>query len=346
MDRRLQPVRRRAFALLGLGLLLCTPWVGPWTLIPLIVAAALYAVLDKAALPADCPEFSIFSAWLASETLIAVCVALAGAEHLNALSWLAIPMVTLVGRFSDRAINVGKWLAVGLVLAVGLAVAPHEILSNPPVLLVPIALIVTVTMFLTQLMHSDLEYRDRAKQALIDPLTKLLSRAALENRLEELKQQSAVNGGPVAVVVADADKFKEVNGAYGHTGGDAVLRELARRLRGGPRAYDSIYRLGGDEFVLLLPGATAVEAEEVAVKLCHSVRQKPCAGVRTTVSCGVAASRPDSPFDYEETFRRADLALLAAKAAGGDCFRVAPDYPPRAFPPPPGAEDRAPSVLG
>lgn len=186
MDRRLQPVRRRAFALLGLGLLLCTPWVGPWTLIPFSVAAALYAVLDKAALPADCPEFSIFSAWLASEILIAVCVALAGAEHLNALSWLAIPMVTLVGRFSDRAINVGKWLAVGLVLAVGLAVAPHEILSNPPVLLVPIALIVTVTMFLTQLMHSDLEYRDKAKQALIDPLTKLLSRAALENRLEEL----------------------------------------------------------------------------------------------------------------------------------------------------------------
>ncbi len=105
----------------------------------------------------------------------------------------------------------------------------------------------------TVLRDSDVEHRGAA---ILDPLTGMLNRSALDNRTAEIEHQSQLTGAPVAVIVADLDHFKAVNDTHGHATGDAVLHEVAYRLRKELRAYDTAYRLGGEEFVVLLLGGS------------------------------------------------------------------------------------------
>ncbi|HEV2791840.1 MAG TPA: GGDEF domain-containing protein [Solirubrobacterales bacterium] len=319
MDRRLQPVRRKAFGVLALALLASGPWVGWWTLAPLAVAGVFFAVADRTTIDMKKPEYVMFAAWAAAEVIIAASVALTGAAQVATLSWLAIPIVTLASRFSKRGIVAGVAIALFLLVLVAFAVDTRAVLDNPPLVIAPAALILTVTMFSTALMRSDIEFRSRA---VIDPLTGMLNRAALLTRAEELAQQSTVTGDPVGIVVVDVDNFKAINDTWGHATGDAVLRDLAQRLRRELRSFDLAYRLGGEEFLVLLPGADARRAGEVAQQLCAAVGAEPCAGVEVTVSCGVSASAPASAFDYDAIFLAADEALFEAKRAGRNCVKV------------------------
>ena len=102
------------------------------------------------------------------------------------------------------------------------------IIANPPVLVMPIAIVLAVAILSTALMRSDLEHRGKA---VIDPLTGMLNRKALESRVDELRQQSEVSGAPIGVIVIDIDHFKEVNDTVGHAAGDAVLRDVAYIIR-------------------------------------------------------------------------------------------------------------------
>jgi diguanylate cyclase (GGDEF)-like protein len=324
MDLRLQPVRRKAFAVLALALLASGPWVGWWTLAPLVVAGVFFAVADRTTIDMKKPEYVMFAAWAAAEVIIALSVALTGAAQVATLSWLAIPIVTLASRFSKRGIVAGVAIALFLLVAVAFAADARAVLDNPPLVIAPAALIITVTMFSTALMRSDVEFRSRA---VIDPLTGMLNRAALVTRVEELTQQSAVTGDPVGVVVIDIDNFKLINDTRGHAKGDEVLQDLAYRLRKELRTFDLAYRLGGEEFLLLLPGADARQAKEVAQQLCIAVEAEPCAGINVTISCGVNASVPGTPFDYDMTFLPADAALFEAKRAGRNRVRVAGEEP-------------------
>jgi diguanylate cyclase (GGDEF)-like protein len=320
MDRRLQPVRRKAFVVLAVALLACGPWVGWWTLAPLAVAGVFFAVADRTTIDMKKPEYVMFAAWAAAEVIIALSVALTGAAQVATLSWLAIPIVTLASRFSKRGIVAGVAIALFLLVVVAFAVDTEAVLDSPPLVIAPAALIITVTMFSTALMRSDVEFRSRA---VIDPLTGMLNRAALVTRVEELTQQSAVTGDPVGVVVIDIDNFKVINDSRGHAKGDEVLQDLAYRLRKELRTFDLAYRLGGEEFLLLLPGADAQRAKEVAQQLCAAIEAEPCAGINVTISCGVNASVPGAPFDYDMTFLPADAALFEAKRAGRNRVKVA-----------------------
>jgi len=320
MDRRLQPVRRKAFGVLAIALLASGPWIGWWTLIPLAVAGAFFAVADRTSIDMERPEYAMFGAWVASEVVIAVSVALTGAAQVATLSWLAIPIVTLASRFSTRGVVAGVAIALGLLVAVAFGVDREAVLENPPLLIAPAALILTVTMFSVALMQSDVEFRSRA---VIDPLTGMLNRTALRTRAEELAQQAAITGDPVGLIVVDVDNFKAINDSHGHATGDAVLRDVAYRLRKELRAFDLAYRLGGEEFLMLLPGADAGRAVEVAERLCEAVRAEPSTGVPVTVSCGAGASAPGGAFDYDATFAAADEALFEAKKSGRDCVRAA-----------------------
>jgi GGDEF domain-containing protein len=105
----------------------------------------------------------------------------------------------------------------------------------------------------------------------LDPLTGLLNRTALMSRFEELRQQAAQNGRPIAVIVCDLDHFKDVNDHHGHDRGDVVLREAAYELRKATRSFELIYRIGGEEFLLVLPGVEILEAQEVAERLRKTV---------------------------------------------------------------------------
>jgi diguanylate cyclase (GGDEF)-like protein len=324
MDRRLRPVRLRTFAVLAGALLASGPWVGWWTLAPLLAAAAIFRLADARIDVTARPEYWMFAAWAGSETIIAVSLALTGSAAVLMLAMLSIPIVTLSARFSARGILIGVATAMVLMIAVALGTNADAVAQNPPLLIAPLAVVISVAMLSTALMRSDVEHRSKA---VIDQLTGLLNRSALETRASELEQQSEVTGEPIAVIVADLDSFKRVNDLHGHASGDAVLKEVAYLVRKRLRAFDLAYRLGGDEFLILVPGAELDAAEALAESLHASVGSETFGGgIQVQLSCGVSGSHRGEPFDFDVVFRSADAALYEAKHRGGD--RVRSDAPP------------------
>ncbi len=314
MDRRIRPARIASLAVLGIALLACGPWLGWWTLAPLLLAGVLFSRAEKALPHLQRPEYVMFAAWAGAETIIAVSVALSGGPKVATMSWLAMPVVTLASRFSNRGIAAGVALALALLLIVSFAVDADAVIHNPPFVLGPAALIVSVTLLSIALMKSDVEFRTRA---VLDELTGMLNRSALATRVSELTQQSQVTGEAVAVIIADVDHFKDINDEHGHARGDAVLKDVAYAMRKCLRAYDLAYRLGGEEFLVLVPGAHQSQVESLAEELRAAVEAEPLAGgLRATISCGVAASRPGQALDYPALFAVADERLYRAKHAG------------------------------
>ncbi|HEV2998116.1 MAG TPA: GGDEF domain-containing protein [Solirubrobacteraceae bacterium] len=322
MDRRLKHVRRQAFAVLLAALLLCSPWIGLWTIAPLALAALLFWLADRESVRAERPEYVIFGAWVGSEVIIAISVALTGGAQAPTMAWLAIPIVTLPARFSGRVVAVGVLVALALLLAVGFGVDAEAVTSNPPTLIAPAAVIVAVAMLSMALMQSDIEHRD---ECVIDELTGMLNRKALTSRVEELTQQSEVSGAPIGIVIGDLDHFKSINDTAGHAIGDAVLRDVAHRLRGQLRAFDLAYRLGGEEFVVLFPGADLLESRALAEGLRVAVADESVGDGRcVTMSFGVSASARGEIFRYRDVFAAADAALYEAKRTGRDRVCTAP----------------------
>ena len=313
MDRRLVPVRRISFAVLAAALLASGPWIGWWTLAPLAVAGVLFTLADRLIPSMRRPEYAVFGAWAASELIIAASVAVSGSSGLAMLCWLAIPIVTLVARFSDRGILAGSLIAVALLLGVAFGVDSGAVTSNPTLVIAPLALVLVVAIFSLALMRSDAEHRSRA---VLDPLTSMLNRTALEGRARELAEQSAITGEPVGMLVADLDDFKAINDTHGHGMGDAVLRNVAYVVRKQLRAFDLAYRIGGEEFLVLLPGAREAECLTVAEQIRSAVEAESTEGVRVTLSCGVNASRAGEAFDFAAVFAACDAALYAAKREG------------------------------
>jgi diguanylate cyclase (GGDEF)-like protein len=173
-------------------------------------------------------------------------------------------------------------------------------------------------------------------QSRTDPLTSCLNRRAIIERFEAELHRAQRDGRPLAVGVLDIDHFKHVNDAHGHAAGDAVLRELTRRLTAVTRANDAFGRTGGEEFVVLWPGATPAEARVAAERIRFRVSQEPFATpagpLVVTVSLGVATSAGEEPVDT--ALARADAALYAAKAGGRNRVVLASADGPTATPPP------------
>jgi diguanylate cyclase (GGDEF)-like protein len=321
MEERLRPYRRVSFVALALALVLSGHWVGWWTLIPLAVAVAGFQLVDRQLATAAQPELTIACAWLISELAIAGSIALTGGPESPALAWLVIPLVTLPARFNGRAVAVGVGVVSGLLLLVTFGVDAAYIVDHPQSIVMPIALLVAVALLSTALMKSDLEHRS---SSVIDPLTGMLNRNALQTRVAELAQQAAILREPVALIVGDLDKFKAINDGHGHAAGDAVLKDVAYRMRKSLRAYDLAYRLGGEEFLVVLPGAGGAQAAEVAESLRRAISGEPIAGLLVTISFGVSASEPGE-FDYDAVFAEADLALYRSKQDGRNRVRVHED---------------------
>jgi diguanylate cyclase (GGDEF)-like protein len=316
MDRRLAPVRLRTFGVLALALLISGPWVGWWTIAPLLGAAGLFWLADTRIEGTERPEYWMFAAWAGAEAIIALSVALTGRSAVSMLAMLAIPVVTLSARFSSRGILIGVATVLGLMIAVAFGTNAHAVVENPPLLIAPLAVVVAVAMLSTALMHSDVEHRSKA---VIDQLTGLLNRNALKVRTNELEQQSAITGEPVAVILGDFDDFKAINDSDGHAVGDAVLKDVAYLMRKRLRAFDLAYRLGGDEFLVLVPGSDLESAVTLADQLREAIASETVGGgLHVTMSFGVGASRRREPFDYEAVFCRADAALYEAKRCGAD----------------------------
>jgi diguanylate cyclase (GGDEF)-like protein/excisionase family DNA binding protein len=158
-----------------------------------------------------------------------------------------------------------------------------------------------------------------------DALTGLRNHGQFQREFEET---IAGEAGPFALLMLDLDSFKAFNDACGHPAGDALLAGVAVALRNGIRDGDSAYRYGGDEFAVILPGASRIDAYEVAERIRHAVRDiADRTGPRVTVSVGVAC-HPDDGSTKDELVAVADQSLYMAKpssqAGGADAGRHDP----------------------
>jgi diguanylate cyclase (GGDEF)-like protein len=135
-------------------------------------------------------------------------------------------------------------------------------------------------------------------------------------------------GEPVSVVLADVDRFKQLNDRLGHLAGDEALRRVAQTLAGHGRASDLVARFGGEEFAVVLPG-TSVEA---ALVVAERMRVAISNTTAVTASFGVA-TYPAHGDDGEALISAADAALYSSKNTGRDRVTAAgngvPDVSPR-----------------
>jgi diguanylate cyclase (GGDEF)-like protein len=323
MEERVAPARRRTFGILFVAIVAVAPWLGWWPLLFLVPSAFFFGAADRFMPRVERPELLMFSAWVGSELMIAGAVALQGGARVSAIAWLAIPVITLSSRFSARGIAAGVAVACALVLAVGFGIDPKAVLAGPELVIAPLALILCVAVLSTPLMRSDIQHRS---DSVIDQLTGMLNRKALDVRVQELEMQSAVSGEPVGVLVADLDHFKSINDTHGHATGDLVLRDVAYLLRKQLRAFDLAYRLGGEEFLVLLPGSDLAQSAQLAERLREGIGAGlPAGHVHVTISIGACASHRGERFDYASVFAEADAALYRAKRSGRDRVELAAD---------------------
>jgi diguanylate cyclase (GGDEF)-like protein/PAS domain S-box-containing protein len=153
-------------------------------------------------------------------------------------------------------------------------------------------------------------------EAVHDPLTGLANRTLLRDRLEHaLARSQREEEHATGVLFVDLDNFKQVNDAYGHAAGDAVLVELGRRLTTAVRPADTVARLGGDEFVVVCEEVDAEAALHLGVRLLAAIREPLEVGDvvhNLTASIGIALGRTDP----DALLGDADSAVYQAKAVG------------------------------
>jgi len=165
-----------------------------------------------------------------------------------------------------------------------------------------------------------------------DALTSLANRTLLADRINGSIRDAAGLPTRGALLFIDIDDFKSINDAYGHAGGDGVLRVFAGRLRTISPVGATPARVGGDELALFLPDVEAArEAEAAAARTVEAARPAMAidgSDICVTVSVGVAMTGVHGD-SYAELMNAADLALYEAKRAGKDCWRMSGDDHPR-----------------
>ncbi len=161
--------------------------------------------------------------------------------------------------------------------------------------------------------------RTLEQAALTDSLTGLPNHRYAQDRLNEEWAASSRSGSPLTLMILDLDHFKHINDTHGHDAGDAVLREVAARLRKSLRTMDVVCRIGGEEFLVLCRDTDARNAPMIAERLRKSI-ESACVDsggtdIRVTVSIGVA-SKDAHTADAQALVKNADLAIYQSKNAG------------------------------
>ncbi len=166
--------------------------------------------------------------------------------------------------------------------------------------------------------RNDRLVRALTAEARVDPLTGLLNRRGLAERLAPEIARAARSEETLAAVAIDIDHFKCVNDEHGHDAGDRVLAWLGALIAEEARGADIAARVGGEEFVVVQPGSGPAAAHAFAERLRVRVAAAGLGdGITPTISCGVAAGGLDAgATDVQPLLDAADDALYAAKRAG------------------------------
>jgi two-component system cell cycle response regulator len=180
-----------------------------------------------------------------------------------------------------------------------------------------------------QMMESTMADNARLEQlAQTDPLTQLLNRRALTERITAEMERALRYDSTLALLMIDLDHFKKVNDTYGHLVGDDVLRDVGQLLNQTIRGSDITARYGGEEFLVLLPETDDAGAVSFAERIRVAMEEHPFARgsmaepLKLTASVGVAVFPAARIENVEDLFARADAALYRAKAEGRNRVRM------------------------
>jgi diguanylate cyclase (GGDEF)-like protein len=163
------------------------------------------------------------------------------------------------------------------------------------------------------------------QQSETDPLTGLVNRRALGDRLGQEVERATRYGTVLSCIMIDLDHFKAINDAHGAEAGDQVLIQFGELLRGEQRTVDTVVRYGGEEFVVLLPetgrSGARLFAERILRRVSHARFGGPAAPIALSISLGLATFPDERAADAESLLRLADRNLLRAKSDGGSRYR-------------------------
>ncbi len=151
--------------------------------------------------------------------------------------------------------------------------------------------------------------------AMHDPLTGLLNRRALMQRLDTELARARRTAEPVAFAMIDVDDFKRINDTNGHAGGDEALKRIAHILRTETRETDVPARFAGDEFSLVMPRSDEKAIATVMARIYRALAAH-------SLSCSIGVAFAQNPMDAQTLIVRADAAVYQAKAAGKNCYKV------------------------
>lgn len=178
--------------------------------------------------------------------------------------------------------------------------------------------------FTTDVTRIKLAEQKLAFLAHYDTLTNLANRRYFTECAQAALERASITRSPMLLMLVDVDYFKQINDSHGHAAGDAVLREVARRLKSSVRKSDLVARLGGDEFVILCDDVDATYAAEILAAKVVKAMSAPVAldATRAQVSLSVGAALCRDPASLDDLMQRADEVLYEAKEAGRGCYRL------------------------
>jgi diguanylate cyclase (GGDEF)-like protein len=311
---RITRARMVASLSIAVALIYAAPTYGWWFLGLFAISALNTQTLEWRVQRSTRPEYHVAVSIVLSQALIAVAAAFTGGPESVILPLIAVPTAFAAPRFRTPVAIAATGVGLLLAITATLVLHPAATIADPAPLIIAISVIVGVSAAAQAMTGAELHYRDTA---ILDPLTGLLNRQGLDRRFDELAEQARLTGAPISLLICDVDHFKAINDAHGHATGDAVLRDIAYRLRKQMRSFELIYRIGGEEFLVVLPGATLPEARALAERLCQSTRQHLSHGVSVTVSVGTSTVWGEE-VKFPRLFALADKALYRAKAGGRD----------------------------
>lgn len=200
---------------------------------------------------------------------VAAAVAVAGAEAY----WLCVPVTVIAGAVTRARGAAALLTGFAVVAAATPAFLDPGLGSLPPAILA--VAVPGLSAAIARLVRERLEAGQAAlhELALLDPLTGLCNRRALDDRLAYEVARHRRHGRTFALMMIDLDDFKSISERFGHSGGDELLGDVGLALRAAVREQDTVARLGGDEFCVLAPETDRAEARRLEERLRPAVRR-------------------------------------------------------------------------